>query len=182
MANRTIEQKKMKMKRRNRHAIFSGATSKYAVRIDRGRFDVDGHHVKIRVGPISLSKQVMSTGRGPDKEKMQEYYERLHSYDVNLPETLGLTEPLKEMKAFELTKKYTEFILGVPKEFRINYVRDDIASLDLFFSGQQFFWVEVNFQKKFWRRSCIYRSKRLAETFMQVGKITWVETITSPRP
>lgn len=189
--NRSIEQKKLKMKRRNRHAVFSGASAKYAVRIDRGKFEEvtivgngadedqipSGKHVVIPVGPTSLSKAVMSTGRGPDAVRMQEYYQRIHSYDQALPETIGLTEPLKEMRKFELTKKYQQFILGVPKELHINFLNDTNARLDLFFSGTQFFWVEVNYKERFWRRSAVYSSKKLAVTYLECNKITWVERI-----
>lgn len=189
--NRSIEQKIVKMKRRNRHAVFSGSSAKYAVRIDRGRYegvtevgngaDTDlvpsGKHVVIPVGPVSLSKAVMSTGRGPDAVRMQEYYARIHSFDEALPDTIGLSEPLKEMKRFELTKRYAEFIRGVPRELHINFLKDDNARLDLFFSGTQFFWVEVNYKERYWRRSAIYGSKKLAIAFMECNKITWVETI-----
>lgn len=189
--NRSIENNIRKMKRRNRHAVFSGASAKYAVRIDRGRFEgvtivgqgaeedqvPSGKHVVIPVGPVSLSKAVMSTGRGPDAARMQEYYARIHSFDQALPETIGLTEPMKEMKRFELTKRYSEFIKGVPRELHINFLADDNARLDLFFSGTQFFWVEVNYKERYWRRSAIYGSKKLAITFMELDKITWVETI-----
>lgn len=189
--NRSIEQKILKMKRRNRHAVFSGASAKYAVRIDRGRFqdvttvgngaDEDiipsGKHVVIPVGPVSLSKAVMSTGRGPDAVRMQEYYQRIHSFDTALPETIGLSECMKEMKKFELTKRYQEFIKGVPRELHINFINDDQARLDLFFSGTQFFWVEVNYKERFWRRSAIYSSKKMAVTFLECNKITWAETI-----
>lgn len=189
--NRTIEQKKVKMKRRNRHAVFSGSSAKYATRIDRGRYDSvttvgngadedqvpSGKHVVIPVGPVSLSKAVINTGRGPDAVRMQEYYQRVHSYDQALPETLGLSEHMKEMKKFELTKRYAEFILGVPRELHINFVNDDQARLDLFFSGTQFFWVEVNYKERYWRRSAIYGSKAVAITFMKCGSITWAEEI-----
>lgn len=189
--NRSIEANKRKMKRRNRHAVFSGASAKYVVRIDRGRYqDVtttghgseedqvpSGKHVVIPVGPVSLSKAVMSTGRGPDAVCMQEYYQRIHSYDKALPETIGLSEHMKEMKKFELTKRYKDFIKGVPKELHINFVDDGQARLDLFFSGTQFFWVEVNYKERYWRRSAIYGSKAVAIAFLKCGSIAWAETI-----
>lgn len=189
--NRSIESKIRKMKRRNRHAVFSGASAKYAVRIDRGRYQgvtVVGHgaeedfvpsgkHVVIPVGPISLSKAVISTGRGPDAVRMQEYYARIHSFDEALPKTIGLSEHMKEMKKFELTRRYAEFIKGVPRELHVNFLNDEHARLDLFFCGTQFFWVEVNYRERYFRRSAIYPSKKVAVTFMECDKITWAETI-----
>lgn len=189
--NRSVENNIRKMRRRNRHAVFSGASAQYAVRIDRGRYEdvtkvgngaeedliPSGKNVVIPVGPISLSKAVMSTGRGPDAVRMQEYYQRIHSYDQALPETIGLSDHMKEMKKFELTQRYAEFIRGVPRELHINFLKDENARLDLFFSGTQFFWVEVNYRERFWRRSKIYPSKKIAVTFMEVDAITWAETI-----
>lgn len=182
--NRSIEQKKLKMKRRNRFARLSGAPSKSKERIGPTPFTEDEYGntttqetKRILVGPVSLSKQVMSTGRGPDAVRMQEYYQRIHSYDQALPETIGLSEHMKEMKRFELTKKYQEFIKGVPRELHINFLNDDNGRLDLFFSGTQFFWVEVNYRDRFWRRSAIYSSKKMAVTYLQQKSITWAEKI-----
>lgn len=203
--NRSIQQKIRKMKRRNRHAVFSGATSKYAVRIDRGLYEgititgqgaeedqvPSGKHVVIPVGPISLSKAVMNTGRGPDAVRMQEYYQRLHSYDEALPKTLGFvgidtTKPVVKMGLHgrfakgdpnEAIKKYQEIIRDTPLEMRICLLNDDLARLDLFFNLTQWFFVEVDYTKCFIRRSCIYKNRTLAMTMFEMQKITWVETI-----
>lgn len=203
--NRSIQQKIRKMKRRNRHAVFSGEQSKYAVRIDRGRFqgvtvvgngaDEDiipsGKHVVIPVGPISLSKAVMSTGRGPDAMRMQEYYQRLHSYDEPLPKTLGFNGIDTSQRVIkvglhgkrtqgdpnEIIKRYQEIIRDTPKEMRICLLDDDLARLDLFFNYQQWFFVEIDYEKNSIRRSCIYRNRSLAMTMFDMRKITWVETV-----
>jgi hypothetical protein len=196
--NRSIEQKIRKMKRRNRHAVFSGSTSKFAVRVGPTPFteDVYGntttHETKmVVVGPVSLSKAVISTGRGPDAVRMQEYYQRIHSYDEALPKTLGFTGIDTSQRVIkvglhgkrtqgdpnELIKKYQEIIRDTPKEMRINLVNDHLARLDLFFNYQQWFFVEIEYQKNFIRRSCIYRSREMAMTMLKMSKITWVETI-----
>lgn len=203
--NRSIEQKKLKMKRRNRHAVFSGASAKYAVRIDRGKFqgvtsvgngaDEDqipsGKHVVIPVGKVSLSKAVMSTGRGPDAIRMQEYYQRLHSYDEALPKTLGFTGIDTSKRIIkvglhgkrtqgdpnELIKKYQEIIRDTPKEMRICLLDDDLARLDLFFNYQQWFFVEMDYRKKSIKRSTIYSSRTMAMKMLEIHNITWVETI-----
>lgn len=204
--NRSIAQKIRKMKRRNRHAVFSGATSQYAVRIDRGKYQgvtiinegqhnedqiPSGKHVVIPVGPISLSKAVMNTGRGPDAVRMQEYYQRLHSYDEALPKTLGFTgidttKPVVKMGLHgkfskgdpnDAIKKYQEIIQDTPLEMRICLLNDDLARLDLFFNLTQWFFVEVDYLKCCIRRSCIYKNRSLAMTMFEMQKITWVETI-----
>lgn len=195
MVNRTIQQKILKMKRRNRYARLSGATSKSQTRAGPSPFTEDeyGNTTTLRtreilVGPISLSKQVINTGRGPDNERMQEYYQRLYSFDQPLPDTIGAvsidkvttgrrTESGLRLKDLENT--YANFIKGVPKEHRINYVDDDSARLDLFFAGPQWFWVEVDYRKKFCRRSKVYPNKKTAELYMfeESLKVTWVETI-----
>lgn len=201
--NRSTQQKILKMKRRNRHAVFSGATSKYAVRVDNGRWkDVakvgqepnedwvpTGRHVEIPVGPVSLSKAVISTGRGPDAVRMQEYYQRIHSYDKSLPETIGAmpidqlqtgrkSESGLRLKDFDLGKQYSEFIKGTPKEMRICLFEDDIARLDLYFNTTQWFFVEVDYIRSKLRRSAIYKSRAVAMTLFEMDKITWVETIS----
>lgn len=203
--NRSIEAKIRKMKRRNRHAVFSGESAKYAVRIDRGRYqDVtvtgqgaeedlvpSGKHVVIPVGPISLSKAVINTGRGPDAMHMQEYYQRLHSYDQALPKTLGFTGIDASKRVIkvglhgkrtqgdpnEIIKKYQEIIRDTPKEMRICLLDDDLARLDLFFNYQQWFFVEIDYTAETIKRSCIYRTRTLAMTMFDLRKITWVETI-----
>lgn len=158
----------LKIKKRGKFARFSGATAKY---------HPEGKDGLVEAGYHSLSRQTISTGRGPDSQKMAEYYQRIHSYDEALPDTIGLTEPLKEMKRFELTKRYAEFIKGVPRELHINFLNDESARLDLFFSGTQFFWVEVDYRRKTWRRSAVYSSKTMAVTLMEQSLLTWVETL-----
>lgn len=174
MVNRNIQQKMLKNKRKGRYARFSGANTKYATRIDRGKQDTKGHHVIIPVGEISLSKAVMSSGRGPDKERMQEYYQRIHSYDQSLPQTLGLTEPMKA-----LMRKYDEVIKDTPREMRISLVKHDLGMLDLYFNGQQFFFVDVDFKKRIIRRSRIYGTRKYAMMMLENDRVVWVETVKS---
>lgn len=199
MVNRTIQQKILKMKRRSRFAKLSGSPSRYKTRvIERlepvvnpdGSINEDSTMIKqhhVLVGEVSLSRQVVNTGRGPDKERMQEYYQRLHSFDESLPATIGAvsidqiatgrrTESGLRLKDLENT--YNTFIKGVPKELRINYLNDEFARLDLFFAGTQWFWVEIDFKKKFCRRSKIYPNKKMADLMLTLDKITWVETIS----
>lgn len=177
MVNRTIQQKALKLKRRNRYAKFSGATSKFHVRIDRGRQDKHtGKHVEVLVGEVSLSNQVMSTGRGPDAERMQTYYNRLRTFDETIPQTLGLSEPMKE-----LMKKYDEVIKDTPREMRISLVNNALGMLDLYFNRNQFFFVDIDYRSRKIRRSRIYGSKTYALQQLKNKRVVWVETIRSPR-
>lgn len=203
--NRSIEANKRKMKRRNRHAVFSGASAKYAVKIDRGRYEgvttvgngadedqiPSGKHVVIPVGKVSLSKAVINTGRGPDAMRMQEYYQRLHSYSEPLPKTLGFTGIDTSQRVIkvglhgkrtqgdpnEIIKKYQEIIRDTPKEMRICLLDDDLARLDLFFNYQQWFFVEMDYRRNSIKRSCIYSSRMMAMKMLEMSKITWVETV-----
>lgn len=165
------------MKRRNRHAVFSGETSKYAERIEQhiiqeGEDKVKVKNVRVLVGKVSLSKAVVNTGRGPDKERMQSYYERLNTFDQSLPQTLGLTEPMKE-----LMKKYDQVLKDTPREMHISMVNNHTGRLDLFFHGTQWFFVDVDYKKKTFKRSCIYPSKDRAMLALKIKRIIWVESL-----
>lgn len=203
--NRSIQQKILKMKRRNRHAVFSGDTSKFMTRdvvkleypLDPNTGKVEQDKVRLKrfavpVGPISLSKAVINTGRGPDAVRMQEYYQRVHSYDQALPDTIGAVsiDHLKSqrrsegglrLKDFDLGQKYTEFIKGTPKEMRICLFEDDLARLDLYFNITQWFFVEANYVRGSLRRSTIYKSRDVAMALFKMDKITWVETLSSSK-
>lgn len=180
MVNRSIEQKIRKMKRRGRFATFSGKTARFAARIDRGRIDKEGNFVVIPVGPIHLSKTVMSTGRGPDQERMQSYYQRLNSFDEALPKTLGMTFEGKGMTTpmCELALKYKELV----KEHKNMFVRlldDELATLDMFFASgkREFFFVEMDKRKKTLRRSMVYSKREYAMACLNHNTITWVEAL-----
>ena len=185
--NRSIEAKRLKRARRGRYARFSGETSKYAERIDRGRYkDVvkvgqepnedyvpTGRHVSILVGPVSLSKQVISTGRGPDNVRMAEYYNRVKSYDEDLPKRLGYTEP-----EFELLKRYNDLV-NEHQVRRIVLVRNHTGRLDLMLLNNQFFFIDIDLKSKTIRRSKPYRDKERAMLMLHLKNIRWIETISS---
>lgn len=198
MANRNMQQKLLKSKRANRYARFSGATSKFLP----VPASADGDE-KVLVGPVSLSKQVINTGRGPDPERMAEYYNRIRNFVDKTPKT-------RSFKGFDTTKpgdaqassyrnawlrsfgdtneggtnlllRYQEIVRDTPKEMRINLVNNHTGMLDLYFSGTQFFFVEIDYKKKMIRRSKTYGSKKFAMRMLELRSITWVETIVSPR-
>lgn len=185
MVNRSIQSKIMKMKRRNRHAVFSGETTKYAVRVDRGRYqDVritnpgtaeedqipTGKHVVIPVGKVSLSKAVINTGRGPDKERMQSYYDRVPDYSKELPVTIGLTGPMQE-----LVDNYDRIVRGNTNIRRISLVDDAFARLDLLFVDRTYMFIEQDVLKKRMRRSITYSNRGIAMAILEADSITWVE-------
>lgn len=173
--NRSLEQKKLKMKKRGRFAVFSGATAKYAVRIDSGRQDAKGKSIEIPVGKISLSKAVMNTGRGPDAERMQEYYQRVHSYDQPLPQTLGLTGPMKELK-----ENFDRIVKETPSTNKLClFKHPEIGEVYLFYTLTQYFFVETQLKEKKIRRSRVYGSMKYAKKMYDANTITWVETISS---
>jgi hypothetical protein len=192
MANRYIQQKILKNKRRGRYAVFSGNTTRFTTeRVDRGKYqDVNvtnpgtaeedmvptGKHIVVYAGEVSLSKQVINTGRGPDKERMQEYYQRVHSYDQALPITLGLTQPMAE-----LLLRYDDIVKNTPREMRIRLVDNITGTLDLYFNLTQFFFVDVDYQKRFIRRSTVYPTKKRALDALKDKRVRWVETISSPK-
>lgn len=141
--NRSIEAKKLKMKRRGKHSTYSRAT--------------------------------VNTGMGPNPERMAEYYLRVHSYDQALPATLGLSEPRKE-----IISRWEAIVHGIPKEMRISLVNNPTGMLDLFYSHQQFFFVDVDYKNKTIRRSRVYGSKDYAMKMLKYHSIVWVE-VSSPR-
>jgi hypothetical protein len=182
MANRSIQQKMLKIKRRNRHAVFSGETTKYAVRLEDRIEHVNEDTTRLKkisipVGKISLSKAVINTGRGPDNSRMQEYYARLNSYDEALPKTLGFTG-IDCSQSNSLVLKYQEILRDTPKEMRVCLFEDDIARLDLYFNITQWFFVEADFKKVKLRRSITYKNRQMAMAMYDMNSITWVETIS----
>lgn len=178
MANRSIQAKILKRKRRNRFAKFSGSSVKYA-KGDRVRevsylehIDEDKVTVKTKkvyVGVESFSKQVINTGRGPDKERMQTYYERVPtSFEPRtLAEVLGLVKD----------PRYATVWWETPATNKINVFVDGHARLDLFRHGQVSFFVELDFRTKTIRRSRDYSSVSTALKRFQLKSILWVEQI-----
>lgn len=177
MVNRSIEAKILKRKKWGRKARFSGATSKYASRLDTGRTTANGVFVEIPVGKISFSKQVISTGRGPSAERMAEYYARVRSFSEEIPPTKQrlMSEPFREMY-----NRYKE-ILDDTKEMRIALVPDCAAGrTDLFFKmgHDEFFIVDIDYKKRTFRRSRIYGRKSVALDRWKNNRVTWVEHIS----
>lgn len=176
MANRNIEQKKLKLKRRGRYARFSGATSRYVSKSGPASFTEDeygrtktGETKMILVGEVSFSKQVINTGRGPDPQRMQQYYDATASLGQR---QLTMAEVFK-IKDSRYQKVWEE----TPSINRVNIVANDLGRLDLFFSGPVWFFVDCDYRKKIIKRSYDYPTKAIAMRRLQRRLIEWVEQL-----
>lgn len=178
MVNRSIAAKILKKKRRNRFAKFSGSTVKFAkgdlVREISYLEHIDDDKVrvvtkKVYVGVESFSKQVINTGRGPDRERMQSYYDHVPtSFEPrSLGEVLGLVKD----------SRYASVWWETPATNKINLFVDDHARLDLFTHGKVSFFVELDFQLRIIKRSRDYSSMSAALQRMKLRSILWVEQI-----
>lgn len=178
MVNRSIQAKILKKKRRNRFAKFSGSTVKFArgdqtkevsylVHIDEEKVRVETKTVY--VGVESFSKQVVNTGRGPNRERMQSYYDHVPtSFEPRtLSEVLGLVKD----------SRYASVWWDTPATNKINLFVDDHARLDLFSHGSVSFFVELDYITKTIRRSRDYPSRSSALKRMSLKSILWVEQV-----
>ena len=180
VVNRTIQQKMLKMKRRGRFARFSGATTRLVQTraVQYVVFDTEtSSHVeekRVPVGNVSLSKQVINTGRGPDPERMQEYYARVskESYEEYLPEAMPLTEPMKE-----IAKRYAAIVKDTPRKNRLTLIQSDFYRLDIFSNGDECYFVEMDFVSEYIRRSRTYGKRRNAMTALNNNRITWAGSL-----
>lgn len=173
MGNRNIQAKILKLKRRGRYARFSGATAKHAVRVDKRVVMVDEDKTEIKefyipVGKISLSKQVINTGRGPDPERMAEYYARVNADSFNVP----LAE-----KNYVLDQ-YESVLRDTPRQNKIRLETDEDAGfLDLFWIGSEYFFVEVSYVERVIRRSRDYGSRKAAFDRLKAKRIKWLSEL-----
>lgn len=173
MANRTIQQKIRKLKRYRRFARFSGETSKFVKSRNTGIIGSDGKEIYVPVGPIHPSKQVPK-GKGPNQERMQEYYGRVKAE--------SFLEPLQIRSGSDMVKwleKYINIINETPIENRITLAQSKTGRMDLFFVPLQkeWFFVELNYTEEYIRRSRVYDSRATAFDRLKNGRIMWVETM-----
>jgi hypothetical protein len=173
MGNRNIQSKILKMKRRGRFARFSGSNAKHAVRIERKVIMIDDDKTQVKeflipVGKISLSKQVISTGRGPDAERMAEYYARVNADSFNVP----LAE-----KNYVL-EQYEHILKDTPRANKLRLEFDEMAGfVDLFWVGSNYFFVEVDYIQRAIRRSRDYNGREVAFSRYRNKRITWSSTL-----
>lgn len=173
MANRSIQAKILKSKRRGRFARFSGATSKVKQKAVLVLEHIDDDKVKVKqvevyVGLVSLSKQVPK-GSGPNAERMNSYYERLRSpvETQTLADVLGLVKD----------ERYAHVWWETPSINRVNLVDGVNGRLDLYFYGTRWFFVDLDFQKKIIKRSRDHGSKMMAMMKLTTKTIQWVDSI-----
>lgn len=172
--DRRIQQKVLKMKRRNRFAKLSGATSKSKERAGPIPFTEDIHGNtktgKVRmvlVGKISLSKQVINTGRGPDAERMAEYYNRIKKPD---PRSLAEVYAIKD-------SRYQQVWDEIPPFNKITLVSNELGRLDMIWHGENWFLVDLDYRKKIIKRSRDYGSRNAIMERLNNRRIVWVEQL-----
>lgn len=168
MANRSIQQKILKMKRRNRFAKFSGAVTKFAVRLDtNGRINREGKTVEYVLGPVSLSKQVISTGRGPDASRIAEYYNRVRRPNPRSLAEIYLIQDSRYQRVWD----------EIPPTNRITLVSNELGRLDMIWHGEVWFLVDLDYRENIIRRSRDYGSKNAVISRMAGNRIQWVESL-----
>ena len=175
MANRTIQQKLRKLKRRHRFARFSGGQTKFARERATGIFGPDGKEIYVPIGPISLSKQVPK-GKGPNAERMQQYYNSVR------PDSFKEPIPVRTNKQMaEWLRTYHAIIEEAGKLSQINLSTTRKGSLDLLFrrASKECYFVEINYEEQFFRRSKVYSSRETALDRLKNRRIAWEEYLRS---
>lgn len=174
MANRNMQQKLRKLRRRYRFARFSGGHTRFVkTRVDtvvvhEGEDKTKLKEIEVPVGPIHLSKQVPK-GKGPNQERMQEYYGRVSKESFAEPLPVRTSDQMVEW-----LEQYKKVWDETPKERKLNLAITASGRLDLFFRTGCYF-VEVNYKLEFFRISREYSDKKTALDRLKNNRITWVE-------
>ncbi len=161
--NRSLEAKRLKIKRRGKYAHRSGGET-------------------IQIGKeFRFTRQVINTGRGPNAERMQEYYQRVHSYDQSLPDTVGLTIGGVHPRS-QVIEDYYKTVLAVPKEMVVTLAKTKDGALRLIFNStkSQVFFVDEDYKHKTFKRSIVYTSKETAFKRLKTKRVVWVERYSVP--
>lgn len=174
--NRRDQAKLRKKYNKGRYARFSGSSARHIKGSTRtvevleheGEDKVKLKHVEVFVGQISLSKGVINTGRGPNAERMQEYYSRItpESKSVTLKEDLGIKDP-----------RYEQHWMDTPATNRLNLASTKSGRLDMYWHGSVYFAVELDYVRKTIRRSRDYGMKERLFDAIRRNNITWEDTI-----
>ena len=176
-----MAKRKKIIKRKGRFARFSGATVKYAVRtelalVTEGEDKATVKSVEIPVGPIHFSKQVVNTGRGPNPERMQHYYNSVK------PEAFEKPTPIRTSEQMESwLKQYDTILRETPRTNRLVLVENSTGRLDLFYSKTAWFFVDVDLQQQSIKRSRDYSTKAVAIDRLKNGRLVWVEELSIQR-
>lgn len=165
------------VKRKGRFATFTGSTVKH-LRGDRtttvqfleheGEERVTVKSKTVFVGVQSFTKGVVNTGRGPNAERMQEYYNRVpkESYKT-LADYFGITKDIR----------YAQLWWETPPTNRINLISDEMMRLDLFWHGTNWFFIDLDFVKRTIRRSRDYGSRQFALSCLNNRVVEWEDEI-----
>jgi len=188
MGKREDQAKLRKKYRRGRYARFTGSTTRFAVRheerlLREGDLDESGKpvhfrdpetqvrvkEVKIFVGPVSFSNQVVNGGKSyVNTERMESYYERIRTKD----------QPLTIAEIFGVkNSKYQQVWDETPFESRVNFYSNELGRLDMYWSVRRYFFVEIDIEAKVIKRSRDYGSPQRAKDAELYDNIRWVEKI-----
>lgn len=180
MASRAEQAKLRKNARRGRYARFSGATTKFAVRVAERLEHIDEDKVKIKqvevyVGPASLSRQVVNGSRSSvNTERMESYFRNVRTKD----------QPLTVAEIFGVHgSKYQRIWDETPTTNRLCIYSNDLGRLDMYYyldsnyHKSVYFFVEVDTIMQTIKRSREYGSPDRAKQAARLGRISWEETI-----
>lgn len=198
-SNRGMKAKLRKKANRGRYAKFSGATTRVLnIRVEEklvhngDLLDAKGKRavlkddqvqlrtVEVYVGPAHLSKQVVNTGRGPNSERMAEYYGRIQpkSWLDIIHKSLNRNEPMNELVAL-----YKKVRADTPKENRLTIVDNPVAGrVDMFFTHHECWLVHINYQEKTFSVSRDYGNSRVALSRYKSNRVVWSQTISAAPP
>lgn len=90
---------------------------------------------------------------------------------IPLPQIMGATEPMRER-----TKLWhSDRMQGVSDYLSINIQAGKYSRLDMYFSGNEFFFLKVNKVTNRVVKSVVYRGRDRAMFAYQTGTIDWIE-------
>lgn len=169
------------IKQKGRFARFSGATAKYAVRIElavkhTGEDKTEVKELQIPVGPVKLPRHVVNTGRGPNPERMQQYYNAVNAKSFEKPVPLRM-EP--EMERW--LEEFKSIVKETPITNRIKLAETQEGTMWLFFSQTFWFFVDIDYIDQEIKRSRDYDSKQTAMDRLKNKRISWIERLALQR-
>jgi hypothetical protein len=178
MANRTIEQKKIKMKRRGKHRVYGKQF------INTGRGPAPGSVSALyRHKLIEDKVDQYLNAKFPQKYfYSDDALIARNEFDKQKSSLLGEKEnpiPLGEVRAMliRLQEQMDETVME--NHFKLR--NTSFHKIDLFFSANKTCWEIIEMKmlggENFSRRSCVYSSKRLAIQALRLSAVEWVETV-----
>jgi len=184
MANRVIEQKILKMKRRGKHRVRGkqfintgqgpkiGAVSElYRHKLVDSEFDKYLNF--IFPGKVYSDKELIE--RNMLSGKIQVYPEDVKALRTKLEK--DNTIPLAEVKSLLLSMQQRTKQTAMENHFRL--VNKLHHRIDLFFSADKTCWciIEIDILNRYARRSVTFSSQSLARQALRLQAVEWVETI-----